>query len=192
MHFYIYKITNNLNGCFYIGRRQCECNPEEDTYFGSGKVLFAAIKKYGKENFSKEILCLCDSHESLVAAEIDIVTEELIKNDMCYNLALGGHGGYTYYEERVYKHDETAKRKISESKLGVPRTDMIGNAFGKKLKGMKRSEEDKKKKSEAAFRRLENGCNPFGHMIQCSYCMKTGQLPNMKRWHFDKCKHRVK
>jgi len=28
--------------------------------------------------------------------------------------------------------------------------------------------------------------------VSCSHCDKTGVISNMKRWHFDKCKHRDK
>lgn len=181
-----------MNGNFYIGRRQSAVEPDVDLYFGSGKILNMAIKKYGQDNFRKEIIETHNSYENLIEAEIRIVTSELINNELCYNLALGGHGGYTYYEERNYKHSDQSKKKISESKIGKPRSDMLGNDNGKRFwTGRTRSEEDKKKKSDAAFKRLENNCNPFGHVLQCPYCMKTGQLPNMKRWHFDNCKKRI-
>jgi hypothetical protein len=177
---------------FYIGRRQCECIPENDTYFGSGVLLEKAISKYGKQNFEKEIIILCSTYEELIEQEIKLVNTELIKNDMCYNLALGGHGGYTFYENRNYKHNDESRKKISESKKGKVRIDMIGNQKGKEFwTGRKRTSDDKKKKSDAAIKRMNNDCNPFGHVLQCPYCMKTGQLPNMKRWHFENCKQRI-
>ena len=54
MFYYIYKITNINNGCFYIGSHKTyDLN---DGYFGSGIYLKRAIKKYGKESFKKEML----------------------------------------------------------------------------------------------------------------------------------------
>lgn len=192
MFYYIYRITNKLDGSFYIGRRQCECIPEDDPYLGSGKILNQAIKKYGKDSFYKEILELHESVEDLISAEINLVTKNLIDNKMCYNLALGGHGGYTYYENREYTHSDESRKKISASKVGKPRNDMIGNDNGKRYwTGRTRSDDDKKKKSDAAIIRMKNDCNPFGHVLQCPYCMKTGQKPNMKRWHFENCKQRI-
>ena len=55
---YIYKTTNLINGKIYIGKRQKQ---EFDKYYlGSGIYLKKAIEKYGKENFSCEIIDKCN------------------------------------------------------------------------------------------------------------------------------------
>jgi group I intron endonuclease len=48
----VYCVTNLINGKKYIGQNK-SCNP---AYLGSGKLIRLAIKKYGKENFIKDIL----------------------------------------------------------------------------------------------------------------------------------------
>ena len=55
MYGYIYITTNLLNGKKYIGKHKSS-EFEFDKYYGSGKYIKAAIKKYGLENFKCELL----------------------------------------------------------------------------------------------------------------------------------------
>ena len=49
---FVYITTNLVNCKRYIG--QCRfSNPRWKTYIGSGKLIKIAIKKYGKENYTK-------------------------------------------------------------------------------------------------------------------------------------------
>jgi len=87
---YIYKITNNINGRWYIGKH----NGTDPTYMGSGKLLKQAYKKYGKENFKKEILETCDTEEQLNFCEARwIALTGAITDPNSYNLVDGGTGG---------------------------------------------------------------------------------------------------
>ena len=85
---YFYKITNNLNNHFYYGVHSTD--NLDDGYMGSGIRLHYAYKKYGIENFSKEILKFFDTREQANRYEAEIVTEELVKDNKCYNVMLGG------------------------------------------------------------------------------------------------------
>lgn len=90
MYHYFYKITNNINGHFYYGVHST--NDLNDGYMGSGKRLANAKKKYGIENFSKEILKFFESDRDAYEYEANVVTEDLIRDNNCYNCMLGGIG----------------------------------------------------------------------------------------------------
>lgn len=91
---YIYKITNNINGKFYYGKRSCKGLAINDNrYMGSGKHINRAKEKYGIENFTKEILAYCDSSEDTLELEEMVVTQKEVNDPMCYNIKLGGLGG---------------------------------------------------------------------------------------------------
>lgn len=90
---YFYKITNNINGHFYYGIHSTD--NLNDGYMGSGYRINLAYKKYGIENFTKEILIIFDTREEASNYEMEMVTEELIKDSNCYNIKTGGDFGRT-------------------------------------------------------------------------------------------------
>lgn len=64
----IYKITNLINGKFYIGQ-SVDVNNRlyvHQTDRNSGHAIDTAIAKYGKENFSYEVLEKCEQEDLLV------------------------------------------------------------------------------------------------------------------------------
>ena len=90
---YFYKITNLLNEHFYYGIHSTD--NLDDGYMGSGKRFHYAYKKYGMQNFKKEILKFFDTCSDAYEYEAEMVTEELVKNPDCYNVQLGGKGWNT-------------------------------------------------------------------------------------------------
>ena len=94
MKFYgIYKITNKVNGKMYIGKHTTD--NLDDGYLGSGVYICNAVKKYGKEAFTKEWLEFAENAEDLNYLERMYVDEEWIARPDTYNLKLGGYGGFT-------------------------------------------------------------------------------------------------
>lgn len=86
----VYKTTNCINGKTYIGKHKTR--DLNDDYLGSGKMLKNAIKKYGKENFQKEILFVFNTEIEANQAE-----EMLVEmGPQSYNLKRGGEGGFDY------------------------------------------------------------------------------------------------
>ena len=114
----IYKTTNLVNGKQYIGR-DSHNNPN---YLGSGPLLKKAIKKYGKENFKKEVIEECSSFEQMVEREEHWLNYyDVGNNPMFYNLQNSGTGVILKGERNHFygkKHSEESKRKMSESTRG--------------------------------------------------------------------------
>lgn len=124
MHHFIYKTTNITNGKYYIGVHST--SDLNDGYLGSGLALKDAIRKYGKENFKREVLEFFDSAEEAFKKEMQIVNEAFLELEETYNLKIGGSGGYIgkdFYERyslerKGYKHSEEIKDKIRQGKIG--------------------------------------------------------------------------
>ena len=116
----IYKHTNLINGKSYIGQTSAK-NPKTRWAGGSGysrrnPVFYNAIKKYGWENFSHEILI--DNIQTLEEAnklEIELITKyhTWIRDPKCngYNTTPGGSG-------RSHEQSKETKQKISNSLKG--------------------------------------------------------------------------
>ena len=128
--YFIYITTNNINECKYIGKH---FGYEDDSYLGSGKVLKRAIKKYGKENFSREIIEFNDSEEKNCEREkYYIALYNAVTNPIFYNIHEGGNGGNTiagYTEEEK----EQLRKKMSELQKGEG-NGMYGKHHSQKTK----------------------------------------------------------
>ena len=92
MFYYLYEITNQVNGKIYIGVHQT--NDIDDGYMGSGTLLRQAIKKHGIGSFTKKILRFFDTADEMFQAEREIVTEEFTTRKDTYNINVGGDGGW--------------------------------------------------------------------------------------------------
>jgi hypothetical protein len=88
MYYTIYKTTNLINNKIYIGQHITD--NLDDGYLGSGTNLHKAIKKYGKENFKKEILHIFDNFDDMDNKEKELVTKEFVLREDTYNLIQGG------------------------------------------------------------------------------------------------------
>lgn len=108
---YFYKITNLVNNHFYYGIHST--NNMDDGYMGSGKRLLMAYKKYGIENFRKDILVFFNKREDAVKYEEDVVTETLTKDENCYNIIPGGEYMNSINLVTVYDSSTNTYRDIS-------------------------------------------------------------------------------
>lgn len=118
---YFYKITNLLNGKYYYGIHST--NDLNDKYKGSGVRLHEAYKKYGIKNFKKEILKYFDTRKEASKYESQIITEDEINSDKCYNLTTGGDKGICNAFKG--KHHLLKTKEIVSKKLTIPDDKLV-------------------------------------------------------------------
>ena len=122
-HFYIlYRTTNKINGKFYIGVHQT--NDINDGYIGSGKLLKAAVLKYGIENFERAVLQIFKRKIDAYQKERELVTENLVKDKNCYNVKEGGRGGFDHIRA-ANLHFSSRGRKILHNPLTNTHTKVL-------------------------------------------------------------------
>lgn len=203
MYYTVYMVINKINGKVYIGKHQTK--NLDDGYMGSGKLIGAAIEKYGLENFTKTILHIFDTEQEMNLKEKELVTEEFCVSNENYNLCSGGKGGFGYLNTHP-KRSEWSKRggknaaKISnivdnmkhKSKEELSESAIKGRDTKRKLYGedyyrqinigIKKSEIHREKIRKSLFGKKHN-------KIKCPYCDLYGGSRAMKRYHFENCKH---
>jgi hypothetical protein len=96
LYHFTYITICDINSKFYIGKHTT--TDFNDNYLGSGTLLFTAIKKYGKQSFTRYIVQFYLTEEDAFIGEANLVNEDVIKVykdelDMTYNLKAGGTGG---------------------------------------------------------------------------------------------------
>lgn len=163
---YIYRITNKINGHTYIGQHRTD-NLFDD-YMGSGVILKKAIKKYGIENFNKTIIhCGIKAREEADILEIEEIKREREIGKSQYNITDGGEGFNS-------KHTEETRQKISNSLIGNTRAKGKG-IRNQRAKGNKLSEETKKQMGISRIGNANNGCAYIK-------CLETGEIHRTREW----------
>jgi type I site-specific restriction-modification system R (restriction) subunit len=99
MSYILYKTTNLINGKIYVG----VSNGNNSLYKGSGTALIKAIKKYGNQNFKREILETFDNEYAAYSREAEVVNSEFIANPNTYNIKVGGKGGIGQLKTDTHK-----------------------------------------------------------------------------------------
>lgn len=116
MYGFIYITTNHINGKRYIGQKKYDKQGYWKEYLGSGIILAKAIEKYGRDNFSKEIIEECESKEKLNDREKYWISYyDAVNSDNFYDLTLGGDGGNTlvgYTEEQLSEHSKILSKSL--------------------------------------------------------------------------------
>jgi hypothetical protein len=151
---YIYCITNLVNGKNYFGQRtvSTKCtNLLSDMYWGSGKILKLAQKKYGLENFKKEIIISGKfSKEQINRFEKCIIACQRLIGKAEYNIANGGDGGFTGFWGTERCTEEVRKQQSERSKRSAV---IYKESY----------ERGREKAKETVKRKKENGWHGWSH-----------------------------
>lgn len=195
---YVYMCIHKITGQFYFGYREqnVSLNLTSDEDF----PLYKTSSKTVNPNFDEydwHIIAEFFNGNDAYDFEQQLISNEwgnpLLLNESCYY-------GKARFNHANKKHTESAKQKISKSKIGkpLPKTEetklKMSNTWkriapdrsGEKnpMFGKKQSDTTKKKisiankgKKKSEYPRLE-----------CPHCGVVGISSNIKRWHLDNCK----
>lgn len=125
---YVYLITNLINNKKYIGSSRKDSIDLQ--YYGSGRRIKSAIQKYGKENFTREILWEGKGDARNIEA-FYLEKYKAASNPLFYNMTNDARGNTLHKDETKHtvsekltgrKFSKEICEKISKAKLGKPNT----------------------------------------------------------------------
>lgn len=163
---HIYKVTNTINGKIYVGQTKSSIEDRwkghvKDALNESRRAKFQkAIKKYGHENFTIELIETCDP-ERANEREVFWISHFNAFVDG-YNSTTGGdHFGFS----------EESKKKLSESRRGKSLSAETKQKLSIALRGEKNPNFGKKK-SEETLRKMSHA--KMGHDVTEETRQKIG------------------
>ena len=116
VHGILYIIMCKINGKGYIGKKVLNSTGVKwQDYFGSSKkYLDPDIEKYGKGNFTREVIAFCYSGEELAEKEHMLLKEYDVLNnkDKWYNRSEGNEKFYS-----VAKGENHPQAKLNKDKV---------------------------------------------------------------------------
>src|ERR1039458_3911385 len=144
MYYIIYKVTNLIDGKQYCGKHVTD-NLDDDYIGTGGKHYKNAVKKYGKENFKREIRMLCRSYEVMTEMEEYLShKEEWVNDPNCYNENHGGDGGWYAVNKQLKEDPEmNARRSKNQSIASKGKPKSAAHRAKLTISNRSRSEEHK-------------------------------------------------
>ncbi len=159
---YIYEIKNQLDGKIYVGQTKYPKTRWNRHLRDSQKLtekshLYLAIRKYGQENFTFNVVLECLEKEELYSKEIELISLYKSNNsDFGYNMSTGGEFG-----GRGIKLSEERKKRLSNHWKGREISEETKAKISKANTGKVATEETKKKLSDS-----HKGCTPWNKGIK--------------------------
>lgn len=184
----IYKATNKINGKSYIGQTCYKLSWRVSDHFSKSRrksdcVFHKAIRKYGKDNFSWDII-----HDNIPENKLNDLENHYIKehNSYCknngYNMTFGGEGTRGFY----FKHKERTKVKIRNALTGQKLSENRKRRISNSHKGKVISKETREKISNSM---IGNSRNSKLFLIYNFETENEELVKNLQEWIRNNPKH---
>lgn len=169
----IYKTTCLTTGRYYIGMHSTD--NLDDGYLGSGVRLNRSVKKYGKQQHTREILEILPTRQAASDREKELITEELRADPMCLNCGVGGLGAVDRpptKEETLAKRSASMKEAWDSGRMTGMRgkkhdPEVVAKQVAKRV-GKKRTEEQKANLSNGLRQHYADEVNRIAHKERMS------------------------
>ena len=159
----IYVVTNKVNGKQYVGQTTVGAvnrwyNHKADAKSGRGRLIGRAIRKYGLENFTFDVVSTSDNQDDLNVQEVAWIAQCGSRVPNGYNLKEGGARGKQAPEsiEKIRvaqkgkpRHTPESKAKIGDANRGKILSEETKSKMGASKKGVPKSLETRQKLSVA-------------------------------------------
>lgn len=126
----VYITTNLITDKKYVGSHFGRI---DDLYLGSGNLIIRAIKKYGKQNFKREILKECKTIKQARNLESYFIKKYNTLFPNGYNISKTG--GIGILGKSWGNHTEEVRKKLSKSHTGLIKSEITKERLSKSLKG---------------------------------------------------------
>ena len=205
---FVYKWDNVVTNEYYIGVHK---GSVDDSYKGSG-ALFKRKYKKNPDQWKRTIVEIFE--EYALALEAALVTEtEAYYDRRCLNMKPGGIGGGVKWDSsRRARHSQLMKNTWRDADYRIKLSRATSEVWTEEYINRRRDEgtlgfgEFDRTKSVATRRAGVGYKHRLGYVfseesktllsqkaktrekIECPHCSKVGAIPQMRQWHFEKCK----
>jgi len=165
----IYLTTNLVNNKKYIGVD----TKNNKYYFGSGTIIKQALKKYGKNNFTKEILETNEDKKYIFEREkywIDYY--DAINSEDFYNLSYGGKGGNMLNNEKSIEKWKIGIQKSIDTTIKIRKNKTYEEIYGE------RANEEKEKRKKYGFKKSEETLKKISKKLKGNIPWNKGLTKN--------------
>ena len=120
----IYVITNLLTGMKYVGQTTRSVKERFGEHMKSDYLIGRAIRYYGVENFTVEVIEECETLDQLNEREIFWIAKLNTKHPHGYNMTDGGEGAHgRYFTPEAHERMSVAQKKRSDTPEGKANLD---------------------------------------------------------------------